>query len=85
MSDTGIVRIIMNVALHLPRKNSTTIITKMPASSTVSVKELILLFIKSDVSRTISIFTSGGRDALIAGSSSLILSAISTTFDPDCF
>jgi len=45
ISDIGMVRIIMNVALHLPRKKITTSITKINAKSSVSVR----LLIESDI------------------------------------
>ncbi|OPZ54994.1 MAG: hypothetical protein BWY89_01468 [Bacteroidetes bacterium ADurb.BinA012] len=60
-SDMGIVRMIMRVARHLPRKNSTTSITKRAAYISVSVRLLIEPWINSDVSMIFSMRISGGR------------------------
>ena len=61
ISEIGIVSIIIKVALHLPRKNRTTRITKIPAYINVSVRLLIESFINDALSKSFSILTSGGR------------------------
>ncbi len=63
ISDMGIVRQMMKVALHLPRKNITTSITNMNANITDCDSDEILSRIDSEVSLITSIFTSAGSDA----------------------
>ena len=58
--EMGMANAIMNVALHLPRKNKTTNTTKINANIMVLDKLRIELLINSEVSNMVSISTSGG-------------------------
>ena len=54
-NEIGMVRTMISVALHLPRKTYTTSITRMNVMMMVSFRELILLMILSELSTTVSI------------------------------
>ncbi len=63
MSDTGMVKQMMKVALQRPKKIITTNTTKMKANITVSASELILLVISREPSKIVEIWTSEGNEA----------------------
>ncbi len=63
IKEIGIVKHIMKVARHLPRKNITTRITKMKANITASLSEEIESRIDSEPSIMTSILTSEGSEA----------------------
>ena len=84
-SEIGMVMMMMMEARQRPRKNSTTTITKMKASNTVSVRLLMLLTMKSDVSMMTFNLTSAGRVFCRTGSCACTFLAISTVLAPDCF
>ena len=55
ISETGIVRIIINVARHLPRKKITTSMTNIAAYSSVSVRLFIESLMKEALEKSCSI------------------------------
>jgi hypothetical protein len=85
ISDMGIVRTIIKVALHRPRKKSTTKTTNRNAHIRVFERLLIDPLIKSEVSMIRLILTSGGR--LFLSSSIFFRTSLATfmVLAPDCF
>ena len=67
IKEIGMVRITINVALHLPRKNSTTRITAIPAYIKLPVRLSIESTIYSEESKKVMISISSGRVSMSDG------------------
>ena len=83
--DIGMESMMMNVALHLPRKTYTTSITTKKVIMMVSFNELILFLMLLEESMTVSILISVGSVSSIEVSAFLTPSMTFTVLAPDCF
>ncbi|CDC65189.1 unknown [Bacteroides sp. CAG:770] len=85
MSEIGMERMMMNVALHLPRNTYTTSMTTRNVIMMVSFRELILLMILSELSMTVAIWISEGSVGSMSFSSSNTPLMTFTVLEPVCF
>ena len=85
INEIGMVRMMINVALHRPRNTNTTSITMMKVMKMVSFRLSIVFKMLVEVSRITPNLTSEGRLSWISGSFWWTFLAIFTELAPDCF